>query len=316
MKNQLWHFFIRRCLKYTSFFIAPFERRGIARYSQKKPEFRPVFIIGPPRSGSTILYQLITEYLNVLFIDNLNNMAREIPWFGFWLSHTVFGEKSHHSFRSYHGNTKGLHAPNEGLFWYNWLPKSRHLVEPEEINYKSKQQMRDLIYALINKYQKPLIFKNLSFAVRLPLIHQLFPNAKIIYIKRDPLFVAQSIFMAKKKSNLPDTKLWSIQPREAQALGQYSPEKQAVHQTYHLYQQIEEDLSAFPSDQTFTLRYETINQTQVVIDDLKPFLKCTSRINKPVQPVSPNNKQQCNNQVFETLKHETYQLVWTFLNLK
>lgn len=316
MKKQFWYYLIRRCLKYARVFIAPFERRGILGYSQKKPLFQPVFIIGPPRSGSTILYQVITEYLNVLFIDNLNNMAREIPWFGFWLSHTIFGEKPHHSFHSHHGNTKGLHAPNEGLFWYNWLPKSKHIVEPGEIKNKNKQQMRDIVYALINKYQKPVIFKNLSFAVRLPLVHQLFPGAKIIYIQRDPVYVAQSIFMAKKKSNLPDTKLWSIQPREAPLLEQYSPEKQAVHQTYHLYQQIEKDLKVFPSDQIVTLKYEAISRTQAMIDDLQDFIKCASRINKPVQPVSPNNKQQTNSQVFETLKHETDQLDWSFLNLK
>ena len=316
MKKQMWYWLIRRFLKYSAFFIAPFEILFISKYSKIKSPFQPVFIIGPPRSGSTILYQIITEYLNVLFIDNLINMARRTTWFGFWLSYKCFGSRQHHSFKSNLGHTEGLHAPNEGLFWYKWLPKTKHFVNPQDINNKAKQQMTQLVYALINKYHRPIVFKNLSFSVRLPLIKQMFPNTKIIYIKRDPLYVAQSILVAKKRSGFPVEKVWSINPKNSPELEQYAPEKQVVHQTYHLYQQIEEDLTLFDPDQVLTLWYEEINDTHKLVEELKQFMNCAFRQTQTVETISPNNRKTIDDQTFETLKEEIKLLDWTFLKNK
>ena len=75
---------LRRVLKYSRPIISIFESLKIKKYATKEPEYQPVFIIGSPRSGSTILYQLITNYLDVLYVDNLINLSRGNLFFGFW----------------------------------------------------------------------------------------------------------------------------------------------------------------------------------------------------------------------------------------
>ena len=85
----------------------------------------PVFIIGAPRTGSTFLYQSITNSLDVAYIDNLVELFYDSFCAGFFISKALYGNKPHNNFVSYHGNTRrlgGLHAPSEcGAFWYRWL---------------------------------------------------------------------------------------------------------------------------------------------------------------------------------------------------
>jgi len=173
--------------------------------------------------------------------------------------------------------------------------------------------MQQLIYALINKYQKPIIFKNLSFSVRLPLIRELFPDAKIIYIKRNPLFVAQSILISREKAKVKNGKLWSIRPENYQKLEKYPPVKQAVHQTWQLYRQIEKDISLFSPERIMILNYEELSNTPPLIDNLRQFIEGKYRQNLSINPVSPKNEIKIDNSVFNQLKMETESLDWSFM---
>ena len=40
--------------------------------TEEKLEYPPIFIIGAPRSGSTLLYQVLTDYFEVGYISNLH----------------------------------------------------------------------------------------------------------------------------------------------------------------------------------------------------------------------------------------------------
>ena len=167
--------------------IGLWEKRMINKYGKQPLKHQPVFIIGAPRTGSTILYQVITNSFDVLYIDNLTCNFQNNLFYGFWLSKKLTKHKPHNNFESYHGNTQnyGYRAPSEcGGYWYRWLPESHHFIDYDEINVKMIEEIKREITAVTNYFNKPIIFKNLNAGQRLRLLTQCFPNAKYIFIKR------------------------------------------------------------------------------------------------------------------------------------
>lgn len=318
MLRNLGYWLLRRGLKYSAPVLNIPAKSMIRKYSGDKETFQPVFIVGPPRSGSTILYQLITNYLDVLYIDNLMNMSKEAPWFGAWLSNKIYGNAPHNSFESHHGKTlkSGLHAPNEGLFWYKWLPKDSHYVGEGQIDKSDIDEIKDFVYAIMNRYRKPIVFKNLSFSMRLEFIKEAFPKAKIIYIRRDPVYVAQSIYIARKKEKVKKNEIWSIRPVEEEKLKKMPEVKHIVTQVYLIEKKITKDLQQLIPQQWTVVEYENMHQSKKLISFLSGFIPCKKINNKKMYVVRTSNKRKIDDTVFRIIAEETKRLDWNNFTTK
>lgn len=260
MLFQKW-WFIRSVLKYGSPCIAPMERKSIHKLGKQDPEHPCLFIIGPPRSGSTIIYQLISSLLDISYVDNLANLARENPYFGSRLSQRIFGSRSHSSFSSEYGQTTrgGLHAPAEALFFYKWFPHDRHYTEASDLNQTQKSEFANTLRAMINRAGKTLIIKNLSFSVRLQALKDILPDARYIVVRRDPLLTCQSILIGRKKTGHPENKVWGILPKDYQELEGLDPLEMVVRQVNQIERQIHEDLKNISSDHVLYIDYEQLD---------------------------------------------------------
>ena len=242
----------------------------IKKYSYQPLKHQPVFIIGAPRTGSTILYQTITNQLDVLYVDNLVCKFYSNFFFGFWLSNKLFKQRAHNCFKSKHGSTKGLHAPSEcGAFWYRWLPKDRHFIDYNDITDKMVKEIKREIATIINYYNKPIVFKNLNTGQRMRLIQRCFPNAKFIFIKRDPLFTAQSILKAKRQIGLAANEFWSVMPPNVAKLKRYNSSEQVIKQIFYIEKQIVVDAALFPQKNMLIMNYNNLK-------DQDPFNQCQS----------------------------------------
>lgn len=264
---------IRRFLKYSSPIINMFEKGIIKQYAKISPVNHPAFIIGPPRSGSTILYQTLSNQLDLLYIDNLTNLSRQNLYFGFWLSNLIYNSKPHQSFSSNFGKTEKLHDPSEsGQFWRQWIIHGEDYISKGEIQVKDLEQMHNMLYAVINKYQKDLLIKNLYFSQRLNLIKEIAPESKIIIIRRDTFFNAQSLLLAKRKNNYGNT-MWSTRPRNFRDLEKMDDPEQVVKQIYYIEDQISKDIGMFPKNQILEVHYEHfINHPEDTIESVRTFI--------------------------------------------
>jgi hypothetical protein len=244
--------------KIASSAAAILQRPLVHRYGRAPLSQQPVFIIGAPRTGSTIFYQALTNYLDVLYIDNLACRWHRSLYFGFWLSRRAFGVGPHDNFEAQHGDTRafGGHAPSEcGDFWYRWLPRDRHFVDADEISGASVEEMRREIVAVTNRWNRPLVFKNLSCGQRLRLLKRCFPNAKFIYIRRDPERVIASILEARARTSTPEGELWSIRPRNYTEIASLPEESMVAAQVDLLGSQIEADLMLFPRENVMEINF-------------------------------------------------------------
>jgi hypothetical protein len=64
-------FFTCRILSLFTPIIVKWQKPYLDKYGNQPLKHQPVFIIGAPRTGSTILYQTLTNLYDVLYIDNL-----------------------------------------------------------------------------------------------------------------------------------------------------------------------------------------------------------------------------------------------------
>ncbi|EDY85646.1 conserved hypothetical protein [gamma proteobacterium HTCC5015] len=224
---------------------------------------QPVFIIGAPRTGSTVLYQALTNCYEVAYIDNLAAVFYKNLPFGIWLSEKIFGMKPHNTFKSKFGNTReyGWHAPSEcGQFWYRWLPLDDHYVDRGQFSASAVTEIHDEIVSCQRVSGLPMLFKNLNAGQRLRLIADAFPEAKIIYLKRDPRFTSASILKARKENHIKEGEWWSVKPKNFRQLMALSEVEMVVAQVYYLEHQIEKDLSLFSERNTLRLHYNELSE--------------------------------------------------------
>jgi len=226
----------------------------------------PVFIIGAPRTGSTILYQALTNAYQFTYIDNVTCTWYRNLRFGLWLSQKKYGEKPHNNFEAEQGNTHkfGGHAPSEcGHFWYRWLPKDRHFIDYGEVSQKMVTELREEVFGASGFLQKPLLFKNLNAGQRLRFIYKAFPDAKIIFVRRDPRFVIRSILNVRKKIAVPAGQWWSIMPRNVDSLLELPEGEMCAAQVYHLEYQIEKDLALFHAKNVQEIHYQDFDDSLI-----------------------------------------------------
>lgn len=235
----------------------------------------PVFIIGAPRTGSTVLYQAITNQLDTLYFDNLVCKLYRNIFFGIWLSNKLFKNKAHNCSHAIHGNTSscGLRAPSEcGQFWYRWLPTNKHFIDNTDISKEAIKEIRNEISAPLSYFNKPMIFKNLNNGQRLRFLSKCFPEAKFIFIKRDPLYTAQSIIRAKRELNIDDNEFWSVMPRNVESLREIDGFSQVIQQIFFIEKQIEKDRHLFPKESFLDINYSEMADINEVMEKLKKFI--------------------------------------------
>lgn len=264
--KRYWHFLINKAISISSPIIKVWEKKQYKKYAEIPIKHQPIFIIGAPRTGSTILYQTLTNQLDVLYIDNLACKFNKNLFFGFWLSNLFFKQKAHNCFNSNHGATKGLHSPSEcGGFWYRWLPTDRHFIGHDDVTDKMVKEIREEITAITNKYDKPLVINNNNIALRIRLISEVFPDAKYIVCDRMPFYVAQSLILARKKFFNDINQWWSMLPREVDKIYKEKPSVQVVNQHYYINKQMYSDLKSLAGQ----INYKVINYTDFASDSKK-----------------------------------------------
>ena len=170
----------------------------------------PVFILGHWRSGTTLLHNLMTldsqftfpNLYEVLFPENFLLTERVVTSLTSWLIPKT---------RPMDNVEAGFHMPQEdevalllmsGLSPYLMLAHpndpakyERYFelkdVPPSELN-RWKERFLYFVKKLTIKSNKPIVFKSPTHTFRIPVLLEMFPNAKFIYIYRDPYAVYNS----------------------------------------------------------------------------------------------------------------------------
>jgi hypothetical protein len=292
--------------------LASLEKRLARRFCDTDAgRLPPVFIIGAPRTGSTIFYQVMTHFWDVAYVNNLDCVFHQEILSAALLSRNLVGDAGHGSFTAWHGRTSGWHAPSEcGQLWYRWFPADRHYVAGGELDAPSREEMRRTVRALAGIKQRPIVFKNMNCGQRLQPLAEVFPDALFLHCRRDPLYVAQSLIESRERAHQNRDKWWSIRPKEYERLRQLTVPEQVVAQVYFIEQQIESDLRQHFRGRSCEVGYEAFcSQPDRVLDEVREFLaEHGVDVGGPPRTdldfIDSNNRQHIEDATFFALKEQ------------
>lgn len=165
----------------------------------------PIFAIGCPRSGSTLLMQLVVAQCQVA---HLSNMTALLPRYMLrlcrWYRRCCAGWR-HPARSSQFGVVAGICAPSEaGPVMRHWFDAPG---DPEH-----DRLVRATVAALTRITSAPLFVKNQVNTTRLAAIRRIFPEARLLLLLRDPRFTAQSLLLGRRALSADDKLWWSAKP--------------------------------------------------------------------------------------------------------
>jgi hypothetical protein len=169
-----------------------------------------IFIFGAPRSGTTLLSQVLAFCLDIGYINNLIARFWKAPLQGIRLSKILLQNLRQTDFRSVHGVTLHLTEPHEfGYFWIQWLGAGTHIKKYHQVQWKELQyQLRQISFA----FNKPVMYKNILFGMHLKGLSEIFKNSLFIRVERDPVDNGISILKIREERFGNRSHFWSLKP--------------------------------------------------------------------------------------------------------
>jgi len=178
-------------------------------HKQAEADLPCVFIVGAPRSGTTLVYQVLTHVLHVSYFTNVTAMFPRSPITATRYFQSL-GLKGRKSFRNYYGNTAGLQSPNDGFgVWNRWLGKDRYVAR-KSLEEHDIEAMRNFFKAWHAVLNLPFLNKNNRNLDCLSLLAESLPGARFIVVRRNPILVVQSILESRKIVHGDATRAWGL----------------------------------------------------------------------------------------------------------
>jgi Sulfotransferase family len=215
----------------------------------------PVFVVGAPRSGSTLLYQVLVQAFDVGYLSNRHCRLWGAPS----VVERVRRVEPPPSFSSRFGRTSAADEPSEcGPFWYRFFRRSPQYVPIEDADPDRMRQLRAAVRAFGDAAGRPLVFKNLLCTLRLVPIGRALPEAVFVDIRRDLEANAASLLAARREIHGDYATWWSAEPPEIAELRSLSPVAQVVEQVRRLEALVDRDRSVLGADRFLQVGFEDL----------------------------------------------------------
>lgn len=242
--------------------LVPLERRLVRR--RRDAPWPIAFIVGAPRAGTTLLIQLLARHLEVGYPSNF--MAR------FWRAPVAAALVERRLWRrrpgprpipleSDFGRTRGAASPHEfGWFWRQRLGLDAcDALTPAELARADGDGLRDALVALAGVFGRPFVWKSLNYTdYHVRWLHGLLPDARFIWLRRDPLAVALSILRARRHHYGDPGRWWSIRPRDVEAWRSRPWAEQIAHQIGDVERALAAQTADLPAPAVARLGYEEL----------------------------------------------------------
>ena len=160
------------------------------------PKLPIIFVTGAPRSGTTLVAQVLIQHFPASYFNNLTAVFQRSPIISNILFNRFLNRKSI-DYKSYYGKTIKFYGPNDGLYiWDRWLGNDRTRI-PVSIDDLAKCNMIRFFGTFEQVFKKPFINKNNNLNTCANLIAEILENSYFICVKRNLLYLAQSLLKAR-----------------------------------------------------------------------------------------------------------------------
>ncbi|TFG94030.1 MAG: sulfotransferase [Myxococcales bacterium] len=245
---------------------------------------RPVvFILGLPRSGTTLVSQYIVHRLEVAYWTNGVGRHPRAPVV------TTLLEKRRgpylSDFRSRYGKVEGSTAPREaGSLWGRFFDLERP-THFDDVSSEAAERLRNLVAATQRVFGgAPFVNKNVKHMLRIDALARIFPESLFLVVRRRMQDAGLSILRARLEAQDP-TRWWSVRTPDWEELMALPLEEQVAAQVRGLRRQLGADLDAIPRERVLQLDYERFcRQPDLCLGPLRRMLGALGERNGPAGP--------------------------------
>ncbi len=286
-------------LKNLNALLAPLEEGLISTFD--KLRFPVVFIVGAPRSGTTLLAQILSQTALFSYVSNFVARFWMAPYIGTLIEDSlgIHKSESHEPFVSRFGVTKSWTGPHEfGYFWSRWFHfNETHKLTIRALGEIDRHTLLKELAAIESVYNKPLFFKNLTCGLQMAFLGELIEKSLFVLCHRHPVYNMQSLMMARK-SIFGDRHHWcSLRPKEYPELLSLSPYEQVAGQVYYTLKDVEANSSSLGPDRFLEIRYEDLcSQPRVELNKILDVLRKHGVSINPKPDAIPEQFNSTNNQ--------------------
>lgn len=237
--------------------LAPFERHLIGGSSENCAP--AVFIVGPPRSGTTLMYEMLVTRFRFAYFSNAAHRVYRTPSAGTWLArHAIISWRG--DYRSEYGKIDGWGAPCEGgWIWQRWwsegISKSRADAPRLPI-----QLMRQTVGAIAGMLDAPFLSKNVMHSTQMVELDRIFPHCVFIEIQRNPEDCIRSILKLRRRTHGESglQKWVSVKPSGWMRFRNAAPTRQAAAQVFGVHDDIQHDAERIGIGRRHVVKYERL----------------------------------------------------------
>jgi hypothetical protein len=251
----------RKSLQTINRFLAIVDSLFMVKISDCPP---PLFILGVPRSGTTLTYQVVTTQFDVSYFFSILNYLYGMPNLIFRIAKPFLG-RSDPSFQSKYGKVSGVFSPAEtGPMWHRWFPWDNqethylHMGDTGLLAPRLKNLKRNLD-SISTIMKKPLVIKSVYLSMVVTVLAKIWPEARFIYVQRDLLLTSHSLLIGRQKQKDPN-RWWSVKPPQLSQIMEKPIWQQVVEQAYYTDKLLQNELNQVAAERTFRIRYEDLCQ--------------------------------------------------------
>ncbi|MBF0275853.1 MAG: sulfotransferase [Nitrospinae bacterium] len=241
-----------------------------------------IFISGYSRSGTTLIYQVLSRVWDVEYFNNLLILFNR----SYILANYIFrkfNSAKPRVFNSFYGLSWGLSGTNDGAqLFYRWLDK-RKFINGEDISSDTLERMKDFLETHEYYFQKPLLTKNCNNYLLFEQYAKSFPNAYFIFVKRAPEKVIKSTLKAREFIQGDSSIEWEFSVKETrEGNNEENPVEEIALNLKYCYDKIDYCKKYIPKERLIIINYEDFCcKPKEVIDDLtKKIFKSTVNIDE------------------------------------
>lgn len=171
-----------------------------------------VHIVGLPRSGTTVLYQLLARTRSVGYPSNVMAFAWRAPHVGAALQQKLAHEGYDLSLRSTAGRTDEPLGPHEfGYFWRDALGHDHNSLVPSR-GERPAHWLRGQLDLVSTTFGAPTVYKNFLAPAHVRHLSAAVGNQHFIVLRRNLIDVARSLLATRRQLNIPDDEPFGTQP--------------------------------------------------------------------------------------------------------
>ncbi|CAN5355208.1 hypothetical protein BH24PSE2_BH24PSE2_03070 [soil metagenome] len=289
--------------------LAALERDLIAPFDT--PRHPVVFIVGAPRSGTTLLEQLLLTRFEFGYVDNLIARFWLAPYVGSVLAAQLRNPARPPAVGSHsdYGATHGSEGPHEfGYFWRRWFAYGEtHDVGDTVVRDQDRALLSQELAAMESVFDRPLVLKNPVCSFHIEFLSRAVPGSLFVHCRREPVYAAQSILEARMRYH-GDREAWfSLRPAAFKRLQRLPYPEQIAGQVFATREAVDRQFASLPAPRTRSLDYEALCAApEQELDHLAAWMAdrgCTLRRRRQALPaVASTNTVRLDRQEFEALQ--------------